>query len=156
MCYSLQSKKKQLMKSFFIVSVMFFLLMPILQVEANERVAVSSAIANIRSEPSGKGKILWKAEKYYPLVILKKDGKWYRFRDFEGDEGWIHNSIVKKLSTVITVKGCNVRSKPSTKSKVIFTAEKGIPFKVIGKKGDWLNIEHSDGDKGWIFKSMVW
>ncbi len=141
---------------FFLCSL-FFLSAGVFHVEAEERLAVSSAIANIRSEPSKKGDILWKVEQYYPLIVLEKKGRWYRFRDFEGDEGWIHNSIVKKSPTVITIKNkCNVRAKASTKGKVIFTTEKGIPFKVIKKKGNWIFVEHSDGDRGWIHKSLVW
>ncbi len=28
-----------------------------------------------------------------------------------------------------------------TKSKIVFTVEKGVPFKVLEKKGSWLRIE---------------
>ena len=89
--------------------------------------------------------------------MLKKQGKWYRFRDFEGDEGWIHQSVVNNIAAVITKRDkCNIRSGASTNFKVVFTAEKGIPFKVLSRKGKWIHIQHSDGDKGWIHTSLVW
>ncbi len=50
----------------------------------------------------------------------------------------------------------NVRSGAGTNFKILFTAEKGIPFKVLEKKGDWFHIQHSDGDKGWVHKGIVW
>jgi len=34
--------------------------------------------------------------------------------------------------------------------------EKGIPFKVLGHKDNWLHVEHADGDQGWIHASLVW
>ncbi len=125
--------------------------------EAGERLAVSVPIANIRSGPGPKYDIIWNVEKYHPIVTLEKKGRWYRFKDFENDEGWIYDSLVKKIKAVITKKAkCNVRSAPNTKASIVFTVEKGIPFKVIKTKGSWINIEHSDGDRGWIFKSLVW
>ena len=122
-----------------------------------ERMAVSSSLANIRSGPGTKYDIIWQVEKYHPIKIIKKSGTWYRFRDFEQDEGWVHKSLVSKIRTVITKnKKCNIRSGPGTRHKIVFTVENGIPFKVIKTKGNWIFIEHSDGDKGWIHKSLVW
>jgi len=122
-----------------------------------ERLTIVAPVANIRSGPATNSDILWKVEKYYPIIVIKKSGSWYQFRDFEKDTGWVHKSLVGKLKAVITKKDlCNVRSKPSTKEKILFTVEKGIPFKVLKSKGHWLNIEHADGDRGWIHDSLVW
>ena len=122
-----------------------------------ERLAVSSNTANIRSGPGTNYDILWKIEKYHPLFILKKNNAWYHFRDFEDDEGWIHESLVNKTPTVITKSEiCNVRSGPGTKNKILFTVDMGIPFKILKKRGKWIHIQHADGDKGWIHKSLVW
>lgn len=122
-----------------------------------ERLAVSVPKANIRSGPGSEYEVIWNCEKYYPIDVLKKSGEWYRFKDFEGDEGWIHNSIVDDTRTVITkTEKSNIRSGPGTEFDIVFTVEKGVPFKVIEKKEDWLNIQHADGDKGWIFETLVW
>jgi len=122
-----------------------------------ERVMVNKNVANIRSGPGTGYDILWKVEKYYPLSIIKKQAQWYYFRDFEGDEGWIHKALTSKTKTVIIKKSkCNVRLGPGSKYKVVFMVDKGIPFKVLKSKGAWINIQHSDGDKGWIHKSLVW
>jgi SH3-like domain-containing protein len=100
-----------------------------------ERMTIIATVANIRSG----------------------SGSWYQFRDFEEDAGWVHKSLVGKVKAVITKKDlCNIRSRPGTKEKIIFTVEKGIPFKVLKRKNRWLNVEHADGDKGWIHDSLVW
>jgi SH3-like domain-containing protein len=122
-----------------------------------ERLAVVAPTANIRSGPGTQYDILWKVEKYYPLLVIEKSESWYFFRDFEDDKGWVHQSLVEKVETVITNKDlCNIRSGPGTGEKILFTVEKGIPFKVLKRTDSWLNIEHADGDKGWIHNSLVW
>ena len=122
-----------------------------------ERLTVIKPVANIRSGPGTNFDILWKVEKYYPIYVIEKKGPWYHFKDFEDDKGWLHKSLVKKVDAVITKKDlCNIRSGPGTKNKILFTVEKGIPFKVNKRQGRWLHIEHADQDKGWIHDSLVW
>lgn len=122
-----------------------------------ERLAIKSDIANIRSGPGTGTTILWKVEKYYPVSIIEKQGDWYLFKDFEGDEGWIHRTLVAPMDTVVVKRdNCNIRSGPGTEHEIQFTAERGIPFKVLQRKGIWLQIQHADGDTGWIHKTLIW
>jgi len=89
--------------------------------------------------------------------VLKKQDGWYLFEDFEGDRGWIHKTLLTDVDAVIVKKNnCNVRSGPGTDNEIRFTVDKGVPFKVVKKKGKWINIVHADGDKGWIYESLVW
>ena len=139
-------------------SIIIFLVIMLLAGTASaERLAVSAPVANIRSGPGTSHNVLWKVEKYFPLRVIEKSGEWYHFEDFEGDKGWVHQSLVSKISAVVTKNDeCNIRSGPGTSNKIIFTVEKGIPFKVLKRKGSWIHIEHADGDKGWIHKSLIW
>jgi SH3-like domain-containing protein len=137
--------------------IIMILLVLLSSVSYAERLAVSVSVANIRSGPGKNYDVLWEIEKYHPLNVFKKSGKWCHFRDFEGDEGWIHESLIRKIPSIITKKEkCNIRSGPGTGFAVLFSVEKGIPFKVIKRKGSWIYIQHADGDKGWIHKSLVW
>jgi SH3-like domain-containing protein len=122
-----------------------------------QRLTITANIANIRSGPGKKYDILWQVELYHPIMVLNKTGQWYHFQDFEGDEGWIHQSLLGKIQSIITKsERCNVRSGPGTDYKILFTVEKGIPFKALERKGKWIYIRHADGDKGWIHQSLVW
>ena len=139
-------------------SIISFLLIMLLAGAASaERLAVSAPVANIRSGPGTSHALLWKVEKYFPIRVIEKSGEWYHFEDFEGDKGWVHQSLVSNISTVVTKNDeCNIRSGPGTSHTIIFTVEKGIPFKVLEREGSWIHIEHADGDKGWIYESLVW
>lgn len=122
-----------------------------------ERVSVSVPMANARSGPGTGYKILWKLERNHPLEVEKTSGPWIYFRDFEGDRGWVHRDIVSKADAVIVVKDqCNVRTGPGTEHGIAFTAARGVPFRVVERKGEWIHIRHADGEEGWIHRMMVW
>ncbi len=124
---------------------------------AAERMAVSASEANVRSGPGPTHDVLWKIEKYHPIEVLEASGPWLRFKDFEGDSGWVHNSLVDKTSTVITKQnGVQLRAGPGTDQAALIKLDKGVPFKVLKREGRWIHIEHADGDKGWIHDSLVW
>ena len=124
---------------------------------AAERLSVSANIANIRSGPNTSDPVMWQVEKYQPLNIIQKQGDWYLFEDFEGDRGWIHKSLLSAVKTVVVKSDtCNVRAGPGTDNDIRFTVDRGVPFKVLAEKGDWLHIVHADGDEGWIHKALVW
>ena len=124
---------------------------------AAERMAVNAETANIRSGPGLDNELLWQVEKYYPVLVIEKKGAWFKFKDFEGDEGWIHRSLLDSGDTVIVkADRCNVRSGPGTQFDVVFTVNKGVPFKVTAREKRWIKILHADGDIGWIFKALVW
>ncbi len=122
-----------------------------------ERLAITASIANIRSGPGSSYDILWSVQKYYPFEVIKKEGAWYQFRDFEDDSGWVHDSLAGKLQTVITAKpNCNVRTGAGTENEIVFSVGIGVPFKVLEQKNNWLRVLHADGDQGWIHDSLVW
>ena len=137
--------------------VLIILILCYSPVNAASRLSVKAGIANMRSGPGTKYEVLWQVEKFHPFMLVEKKGNWMRVKDFEGDSAWLHKSLVAKTSTVITTRGdCNVRNKPSTKGQIVFTVEKGVPFKVVKRKGNWIRIEHADGEVGWIYKKLVW
>jgi SH3-like domain-containing protein len=125
---------------------------------AAERLAISVATANIRSGPGTQGfDILWEVEKYYPIEVVQRQGEWIFFKDFEADEGWIHKDLVDKTDTVITINDMiNVRAAPGTENPIAFKAERGVPLRVLERRGDWLQIESAQGDKGWVHRTLVW
>lgn len=155
-----QDKRNPLGKNrFFFVSVvmLFFIVNVSNAAYDGERLAVSVSIANVRSGPGTNYDTLWQVNKYYPIRVIKKVGSWIWFVDFEGDKGWIKNTLVRKIPSVITTKeNCNIRSAPGTKYSIVFKTERGVAFKVIKEKGSWIYIQHADGDKGWIYKPLVW
>ena len=124
---------------------------------AQERLAIVVDVANIRAGPGTDRQVIGKMEKNTPVMEVSRQGEWILFEDFKQAKGWIHESLVGDISAVITKKSmCNIRSSPGTDHEVVFQAEAGVPFRVLDSSGEWLHIEHSDGDTGWIHESLVW
>jgi len=140
------------------VSIVFLLLIVLWGQDAwADRLSVTASTANIRSGPGTQHDILWQVEKYHPLSVIKTTGSWYYFRDYEGDTGWIHKSLVGTTPTVITASArSNVRSGPGKTHKVLSSIESGVPFKILERKGRWVHVQHGDGDRGWIHESLLW
>jgi SH3-like domain-containing protein len=121
------------------------------------RLSVKTPVANIRSGPGAEYDVLWRAEKYYPFVPIGESGNWHYFTDFENDRGWIYKPLADRApSVIIKEKICDIRSGPGESHESLFKVRKGVPFKILEKKGEWIRVEHGDGDKGWVHESFVW
>lgn len=155
----MEEKKGRLFRKSGVWLVAAFLLVLILPAAGlcEERAAVKPKLANVRSGPGIDNDVVWQLERYHPLLVLEKKSEWVKFKDFEGDVAWIHGSLLDHTESVISIKeNCNVRKGPGTNYPIVFTVERGVPFKVLSKKEKWIEIEHVDGDKGWIYSSLVW
>lgn len=49
---------------------------------------------NIRSGPSSKNQILYIVDREVPLKVIKRDGRWLKVEHEDGEQGWIHASLV--------------------------------------------------------------
>jgi SH3-like domain-containing protein len=133
----------------------FFWLAPLLH--AAERMTVERSIINVRSGPGTEHSTLWQAEANYPVEVLERRNNWVRFRDFEGYEGWVAENLLGRTPAVVVKSArANVRSGPGTGHPIVFTVEKGVPFRVLGRQGQWIRIRHADGDEGWVHENLVW
>nr|HID59063.1 hypothetical protein [Desulfobacterales bacterium] len=144
-----------MMKRILLLSVFFLLFYSGGVFAKTESVSVDKA--NIRTGPGKEYEVIWQVGKYYPVKVIKKSGEWYKIRDFEDDEGWIHSSLLKKIPSVVVKRDeINVRKGPGKEFKILFRAEKGVSFKLLKKKGMWVKVQHADGDVGWIYRPLVW
>jgi len=122
-----------------------------------EMMSVKVDKCNFRQGPSVKNPVAYKADKFYPVKILKKQKGWVQVEDFEGDKAWVMATLLDDQKTVVVKrKIANIRDKASTKSKILFTAAQGAAFKILKEEGKWLLVQHADGDRGWIHESLVW
>lgn len=125
---------------------------------AAEYITVTKDKVNVRQEPNTSSPVYMELFRGYPLEVLKKQGEWSQIRDYEGDSGWIHNTLIGKNDTVIinAKKSVNMRSGPSTDSAVVADVERGVIMTKIGQEGKWLKLKHSSGTVGWIYSPLLW
>lgn len=123
-----------------------------------EYVSVTKDNVNVRTGPGTNNPVYMELFEGYPLKVVKRSGEWAQISDFEGDSGWIHKSLIGTNNTVIinAKKSVNMRSGPSTKSPVVADVERGVILKKVGQQGKWLQLRHSSGTVGWVYKPLLW
>lgn len=125
---------------------------------AAEYVSVKKDSVNVRTGPSTSNPVYMELFAGYPLKVVNRQGEWAKVTDYEGDTGWIHTSLIGKNNTVIinAKKSVNMRSAPSTQSAVVADVERGVVMSKVGEKGKWMQVKHSGGTVGWIYKPLLW
>ncbi len=127
-------------------------------VMATKYISVDVDNANIRKTPSLDAPVVMELFRGYPLRVLKTEGEWYNVVDFEGDKGWIFKKITSSRQTVIVnaKNSLNMRSEPSTKSKIVASVERGVVMEMLERKESWTKVKHSGGTVGWIYSPLLW
>ena len=124
---------------------------------AAEYVSVKKDGVNMRSGPNTTSKVIWQVFKSFPLEVIKREGKWAYVVDFEGDKGWIYETLISSKKTVIVnVETANMRSGSSTNDSIIATVKKGVVFEVLEMKGGWMKVSYKNEITGWMHNSLLW
>ena len=120
-------------------------------------VSVKGPVLNMRTGPGTNTEVLWELKKGYPMHVQKRQGAWLKVRDFEGDSGWVFGSLTGRTPHhIVKAKVANVRSQPSTQSRIVGKAEYGELVRTQEKKAGWVRVERADGPNGWISKKLLW
>ena len=110
---------------------------------------------NLRVGPSFEHpiKLVYK-KKYLPVIILNKSETWRKISDFEGDEGWIHISMISNKNTFINKKEQNLLKYKNDK---IITAiiKEGVIGKIIMCEEKLCKVKIKPY-RGWIEKKYLW
>ncbi len=94
----------------------------------------------------------------YPLQVIKYVDTWYATEDFEGTIAWISEINIKKnCGVIVKTHGLTpVYIKPSLKTKVILSLERGFIIDAIEcLTKQWCEVEVNN-TKGWIQKEHIW
>ncbi len=122
-----------------------------------ETMSISFSGAEIRTAPSTTSRILFSADRNYPLDVIAKEKEYYKVTDYRGRSGYIHKSLLQPEATVVvTGDRANVRSGPGTDNVIKFTLSKGQSARLIKTAEGWIEISTAEGQQGWIADFLVW
>ena len=121
-------------------------------------VSVAGNVVNMRSGPGKNYPVVWELGKGFPLKIVQTKGSWIKVTDYENDSGWIFKELVDRSAhLVVKKKIVNIRSGPGKNYKIIRQAKKGVVFKTVERKKDWVKVRHEESKlTGWIKRSLLW
>ena len=114
---------------------------------------------NLRTGPGVQYPIDWVFRRQnLPVEIIAEFKTWRKIRDWQGEQGWIHQSMVAgKRTIIVTGTTRTLRSKADAKSSSVARAENrviGLLLSCPGAEG-WCRVE-IDGFKGWLRRVDFW
>lgn len=136
-----------------LVAVLLMLAPP---VSAQQMVSVSGNEVNLRSGPGTQHAADWILSKGYPLKVVGRQGDWLHVKDFENDGGWISKKLTSTTPYhIVKVKIANMRSAPTTRSKIVGKLNYGDIVRTLARKTGWIKVQR-DGRRGWVSRNLLW
>ena len=111
---------------------------------------------NVRYGPSFDSPVKFVYKKInLPIKQIDKKENWRRIIDLKNNSGWIHQSQLKKINSIIPLTEKILFSKPSIFSKPLAKIQKGRVLVLQKCTKEWCKIK-SDKFKGWIKTENIW
>jgi SH3-like domain-containing protein len=134
-----------------------FLVLAVSQAAAQRMVSISRDDVNMRSGAGTQHPATWVLGRGYPLKVIGSTGSWLKVVDFENDKGWVHRPLTDRTPHhVVKVKIANMRSGPSTGSKIIAKLAYGDVLKTLKHSGSWVKLQREGGLRGWVARRLLW
>jgi uncharacterized protein YgiM (DUF1202 family) len=120
-------------------------------------VSVAKPEVNLRAGAGTGHGALFTLGQGFPLEVIGRSGNWLQVRDFEKDTGWVYRPLVGKVPHhIVKARSANIRSAPSTRSRVLGTAGNGEVLRTLDKRSDWVKVQQEGGPRGWVARHLLW
>lgn len=124
-------------------------------------VTLKSGLVNARRGPSKDQPIEWQYKlQGLPVEVIAETEEWRQIRDWEGEEGWIHQNLLSGKRNLFVVgdgtgRDSALREDPEPGAPIVAMAQPGVLGIAAECTKDWCLLEAAD-HRGWIHKSLVW
>ena len=143
------------MKKFFFL-IFISILFPSSVVSEEIFLSLKKNKVNVRYGPSFESPVKFIYKKInLPIKLIDQKENWRRIIDLKNNSGWIHQSQLKKINSIIPIENRILFKKPSIFSKPIAKIKKGRVLILQKCEGDWCKIK-SENFKGWIKTEKIW
>ena len=140
-------------KLFFLIFVWF--LFPSYVVSEEIFLSLKKNKVNVRYGPSFESPIKYVYKKInLPIKQIDKKENWRRIIDLKNNSGWIHQSQLKKVNSIIPLEDKILFSKPSNFSKPLAKIKKGRVLVIKKCETAWCKIK-SEKFKGWVKTNKI-
>ncbi len=122
-------------------------------------VSLRAEEVNMRTGPGVQYPVEWVyTRKDLPVEIIAEFETWRKVRDWEGTQGWVHQSMLSgKRTVLITGDVRSLRAEDDAKSQTKAKIEPGVIGRLIDcpKGNGWCRIEAA-GLEGWLRHVDFW
>ena len=111
---------------------------------------------NVRYGPSFNSPVKFIYKKInLPIKLIDKKENWRRIIDLKNNSGWIHQSQLKKVNSMIPLEDKVLFKKASNFSKPMALIKKGRVLIIQKCEINWCKIKSKEF-KGWVKTDNVW
>ena len=122
-------------------------------------VSLRAGEVNLRAGPGVQYPVEWVYRKSgLPLEVIAEYKTWRKVRDWEGAQGWVHQTMLSaKRTFIITGATRSVLSKSDTASRPVARVQIAVTGKLIAcpTASDFCRVE-VEGFEGWLARSHFW
>lgn len=124
---------------------------------AQQMVSVAREEINLRSGPGTSHSSEYVLGRGFPMKVIGRRGDWLHVSDFENDKGWVLRQLTSSTPYhVVKAKIANMRSQPTTSSRIVGKASYGEALKTLERKSGWVKVQREGGLRGWVSKHLLW
>ena len=115
----------------------------------------------VRENPTKDSEILTMAGQNDNVIVLSKEGDWYRV-SCNGVTGFVNNEYMTvadsgdaDLGYGLVLAGANIRTEPAEESETIESVGEEDVVTITGIQDGWYQVELSDGSNGYVRSDLV-
>lgn len=111
---------------------------------------------NLRTGPGLRYPVEWiLMQRAMPVEITSEFENWRKIRDYEGTEGWVHQSMLTGRRTVMVRGGMTtLRREAAADSPAIARVEPKVVGRLLSCGGAWCRVEIA-GLRGWMQRARL-
>lgn len=122
-------------------------------------VSLRAGEVNLRTGPGVQYPVEWVYRKSgLPLEVIAEYKTWRKVRDWEGAQGWVHQTMLSSKRTfIITGATRTVMNKAKLASRPVARVQAGVTGKLIAcpKASEYCRVE-VEGFEGWLPRTNFW
>lgn len=160
------------MKKLLLLSIFMMLFVPLAALAQDEEiqgfrttdlplpryVSLRSEKTYVRTGPALRYPIKWVyKQENLPVEIIQEFDAWRKVKDFEGDVGWIHQSLLSGERSVLIdhVEPVSMREGFSHDATLVARLEPTVVAQLETCVEEWCRVE-THGYNGWIERKYLW
>ncbi len=124
-------------------------------------VSLSSDKVNVRMGPTHQHKVKWTFIKSgLPVEVVSEHFNWRRVRDADGEEGWIHHTLLSGRRTGLISPWSRqatlpLRARPNENAKTAALLEPSVLVEIDGCDGTWCAVS-AGRVSGFVQQRILW
>jgi SH3-like domain-containing protein len=120
-------------------------------------VSLGSGEVNLRTGPGVRYPIEWVyRRRTLPVEVIGEYDAWRHIRDWQGTDGWVHQSMLAGRRTVMILNDdLPLRRSGADEAPAVAVAKAGVIAALKRCQDDWCEIEAA-GYEGWVKRRNIW